>query len=66
MPFKKLIDRDVDVARFSFTEEDSAYFKERIVEIESYLNKALNNENFQNLCNIFYDLIDRIPMHWNT
>lgn len=55
-------DDEIDFSSFIYSEEDIQRFADQANKIENYFKLPITEENFSAVCNIWYDLISRIPL----
>ncbi len=53
---------DIDLLQFEFTDSEIENLSAEFESIKSYTTKQINQDNFQELCNSWYKIIDRIPL----
>ena len=53
---------DIDLSHINWIEEDIGIFRRKLDIIMSFLNKPINQDNFQEVLNHCYYLVDKIPL----
>jgi hypothetical protein len=53
---------DIDLLKFELTDEEIQNLSIELENIKSFTTKQINQDNFQQLCDAWYKVIDRIPL----
>ncbi len=52
---------EISPSQFEFQDQDIDKLSSQLDNIKSYISKEINQDNFQELCNAWYELIAKIP-----
>ena len=53
---------DIDPSQFAFTDSQIKDLSTEFENVRDYLSKQINQNNFQELCNAWYKIIDKVPL----